>query len=192
MLCYVLRLNPHHSKFWSSIYTQHRHRLTSEFLTLQAEIQPNCNKLRPLIFPPVAVFHRKVICIRSRTDPNRAGLHCSYLSPPATSHRRKHALRISVGHLTQVWLRSPYRDTTVNTSNFVLNPALSVPVNPPPPHLNLQLNRVSEAKGKREGGDPKPFRGTSEHMCVAWHGHAEFRCAPPPSPPVELGFAFTL
>lgn len=49
------------------------------------------------------------------------------LSPPATSYRRKHTVRITFEYLTQVWLRSPYRDTAVNTSNFVLNPALSVP-----------------------------------------------------------------
>lgn len=61
------------------------------------------------------------------------------LSPPATSCRRKHAERITFKYLTQVWLRCPYRDVTVNTSNFVLNPALSVPT---PRRSTVLLRRV--------------------------------------------------
>lgn len=83
--------------------------------------QLSCNKRRTIIFPPGSSILQDG---RALT----AGLcWAARLSPPATSCRKKHAVRITFEYLTQVWLHCPYRHTTVNTSNFVLNPALSVP-----------------------------------------------------------------
>lgn len=42
---------------------------------------------------------------------------------------------------------------------------------------SAELKRVSEAKGKRGGGDTELFRDTSDQMCVAGHGHSVLKCA---------------
>lgn len=119
-------------------------------------MQDCCNKLRPIIFPPVAVFHGKEPVSRSRAQPT-----CHLIQAKTCS---KNHFSVSDPSLAVF----PYRDPTVN-SNFVLNPAACARLPPWRPPLSraamkpsAELKRVSEAKGKRGDGG-----GVSEQMCVA-------------------------